>query len=149
MVAGLSVSSGKLSRTHFFRVVRDEEVLVDRVKAVSMQRHKDRVNEVTKDKVSWCSSWSVCLPPEDGEQDKASGGHRTYVASRFVGLSSLNINLASRRITPRLRVWPIETPRSEFRTAVGCLGCVCCGVMISMTSMSISFRVFSLSQSAG
>lgn len=52
MVAGLNVSSGKLSRTHYFRVMRDEEVLADRVKAASMRRHKDRVNEVTKDKVS-------------------------------------------------------------------------------------------------
>lgn len=51
-VAGLSVSSGKLSRTHFFRVVRDEEVMTDRVKATSMRIHKDCVNEVTKDKVS-------------------------------------------------------------------------------------------------
>lgn len=50
-VAGLSVSSGKLSRTHFFRVMRDDEVLADRLKAASMRRHKDRVNEVTKDKV--------------------------------------------------------------------------------------------------
>ncbi|CAM9450843.1 unnamed protein product [Hapterophycus canaliculatus] len=50
VVAGLSVSSGKLSRSHFFRVLRDEEVLADRVKATSMRRHKDRVNEVTKDK---------------------------------------------------------------------------------------------------
>ncbi|CAM9093951.1 unnamed protein product [Ectocarpus sp. 4 AP-2014] len=49
-VAGLEVSSGKLSRTHFFRVIRDEEVVADRVKAASMRRHKDRVNEVTKDK---------------------------------------------------------------------------------------------------
>ena len=51
-VAGLHVSSGKLSRTHYFRVMRDEEVLADRVKAASMRIHKDRVNEVTKDKVS-------------------------------------------------------------------------------------------------
>lgn len=51
-VAGLAVSSGKLSRTHFFRVVRDEEVLADRLKAASMRHHKDRVNEVAKDKVS-------------------------------------------------------------------------------------------------
>lgn len=53
VVAGLSVSSGKLSRAHFFRVLRDDEVLVDRVKATSMRRHKDRVNEVTKDKVGY------------------------------------------------------------------------------------------------
>lgn len=55
-VAGLVVSSGKLSRTHFFRVMRDEEVVADRVKAASMRRHKDRVNEVTKDKVCLFSS---------------------------------------------------------------------------------------------
>lgn len=61
IIAGLSVSSGKLSRTHFFRVVRDEEVLVDRVKAISMQRHKDRVNEVTKDKVSFCPFFFLSL----------------------------------------------------------------------------------------
>lgn len=58
MVAGLTVSSGKLSRTHFFRVVRDEEVLADRAKATSMRRHKDRVNEVTKDKVSPAAAFS-------------------------------------------------------------------------------------------
>lgn len=52
VVAGLAVSSGKLSRTHFFRVLRDEEVLADRLKAASMRHHKDRVNEITKDKVS-------------------------------------------------------------------------------------------------
>lgn len=52
MVAGLIVFFGKLSRAHYFRVLRDEEVLADRVKATSMRRHKDRVNEVTKDKVS-------------------------------------------------------------------------------------------------
>lgn len=60
-VAGLSVSSGKLSRSHYFRVVRDEEVLVDRVKATSMRIHKDPVNEVTKDKVSLLAS--VQFPP--------------------------------------------------------------------------------------
>eukprot|EP00752_Nemacystus_decipiens_P006400 g5764.t1 len=50
MVAGLNVSSGKISRAHYFRVMRDEEILADRVKAISMKIHKDRVNEVTKDK---------------------------------------------------------------------------------------------------
>lgn len=59
-MAGLSVSSGKLSRTHYFRVMRDEEVLADRVKAASMRIHKDRVNEVTKDKVSSLTR-AVCL----------------------------------------------------------------------------------------
>lgn len=52
VVAGLVVSSGKLSRTHLFRVLRNEEVLADRLKASSMRHHKDRVNEITKDKVS-------------------------------------------------------------------------------------------------
>lgn len=52
MVAGLTVSSGKLSRAHFFRVLRDGEVVGEGMKVASMRRFKDRVNEVTKDKVS-------------------------------------------------------------------------------------------------
>ena len=51
-VAGLTVSSGKLSREHLFRVVRDEEILADGLRASSMRRFKDKVSEVTKDKVS-------------------------------------------------------------------------------------------------
>ena len=53
-VAGLTVSSGKLSRTHLFRVLRDDVVVAEGSKAASMRRHKDRVSEVTKDKVSCC-----------------------------------------------------------------------------------------------
>lgn len=52
MVAGVNVSSGKLSRTHLFRVVRNDEVLQEGLKVSSMRRFKDRVNEVTKGKVS-------------------------------------------------------------------------------------------------
>ncbi|CAM9114227.1 unnamed protein product, partial [Laminaria digitata] len=50
MVAGLNVSSGKLSRAHLFRVVRDDVVVKEGSKAASIRRHKDRVSEVTKDK---------------------------------------------------------------------------------------------------
>lgn len=53
MVAGLTVSSGKLSRTHLFRVLRDDVVVAEGGKAASIRRHKDRVSEVTKDKVRW------------------------------------------------------------------------------------------------
>lgn len=53
VVAGLAVSSGKLSRTHLFRVLRDDVVVAEGIKAASIRRHKDRVSEVTKDKVRW------------------------------------------------------------------------------------------------
>ena len=51
MVAGLTVFAGKLSRAHLFRVLRDDVVVVEGSKAASIRRHKDRVSEVTKDKV--------------------------------------------------------------------------------------------------
>lgn len=53
MVAGLTVSSGKLSRTHLFRVLRDDVVVAEGSRAASIRRQKDRVSEVTKDKVIW------------------------------------------------------------------------------------------------
>lgn len=52
-VAGMTVISGKLSRDKLFRVLRNDEIVADGLKASSMRRFKDRVNEVTKDKVSW------------------------------------------------------------------------------------------------
>lgn len=51
MIAGISVLSGKLSRSHHFRVMRDDEVVKQGLKVASMQRFKDRVNEVMKGKV--------------------------------------------------------------------------------------------------
>lgn len=52
-VAGTSVSMGKLVRTHMFRVVRNGDVLKQEMKVSSMRRFKDRVNEVTRGKVSF------------------------------------------------------------------------------------------------
>lgn len=51
-IAGTNVTSGKLTRTHLFRVIRDGQVLKDGLKVSSMRRFKDRVNEVAKGKAS-------------------------------------------------------------------------------------------------
>lgn len=69
MIAGVSVSSGKLSRSHLFRVVRDGEVVQEGLRASSMRRFKDRVNEVGKGKVRQCF-WSgvARLVPGIGRQ---------------------------------------------------------------------------------
>lgn len=51
-IAGTNVRSGKLTRSHLFRVLRNGEVVKEGLTASSMRRFKDRVNEVSKGKAS-------------------------------------------------------------------------------------------------
>lgn len=51
MVAGASVTSGRLHRNNLFRVTRDGKVVAEGLRAASMRRFKDSVKEVAKGKV--------------------------------------------------------------------------------------------------